>query len=250
MRRCTASSARRARRSRRETPSSKTPGRNELVSELDATRAEFEVLRALHPTKIDGAIACVIFAHLEDPKDRVALAAVSKVFRDAEQSDASLPGSTEALRELGDKFCKDHYMKASYWFRKAADRGDADAMFKMGSFYAVECGVMTDLSTACEWWERASGCGQLNATFELADCCEAGVGVERNGAKALELYLKGAELGCKTCPMRLGRIYEHGDCGVAVNKTEALKWYRVSVERGDDYAELWVVRLEAELAAA
>ena len=48
-------------------------------------------------------VAAVVFSHLgDDPRDRVALAQVSKVWRDAEKSDASLPGgSPRALFELG-----------------------------------------------------------------------------------------------------------------------------------------------------
>ena len=39
-------------------------------------------------------------------------------------------------------------------------------------------------------------------------------------------------------------------CGVAVNKTEALKWCRVAVELGDTFVQGAVTKLEAELAAA
>ena len=43
----------------------------------------------MRPTlEADGNVACAIFSHLEDRRDRIALAAVSRVFRDAEKSDA------------------------------------------------------------------------------------------------------------------------------------------------------------------
>ena len=94
-----------------------------------------------------------------------------------------------------------------------------------------------DVTKAFEWWERASGCGHAEATRQLALSYEYGLGVEKNKAKALELYLKAAELGEQGAAYQLGVIYHCGRCGVAVNKTEALKWYRVAVELGDTYAQ-------------
>ena len=76
------------------------------------------------------------------------------------------------------------------------------------------------------------------------------MGVETNEARAIELYTKAAEMGSGLAAHALGRIYELGPCGVAVNKMEALKWYRVAVERGDTIAQRRVDRLKRELAAA
>ena len=74
--------------------------------------------------------------------------------------------------------------------------------------------------------------------------------MEKNETKAIELYLKSVELGEKGAAYELGIIYHCGWCGVAVNKTEALKWYRVAVELGDTFVQGAVTKLEAELAAA
>ena len=76
-------------------------------------------------------VAAVVFSHLgNDPIDRVRLAAVSKVWRSAEKSDASLPGTPRALCEFGKEFnsavataellnvdASEHW-KAFYWFEK------------------------------------------------------------------------------------------------------------------------------------
>jgi TPR repeat protein len=176
----------------------------------------------MSPTlEAEGSIACAIFSHLEHPRDRIALAAVSRVFRDAEKSDASLPGGLSALKRLTDKFHNEtKFAEALYWYRKGADRGDAGY-----------------------------------ATSNLAEYCEEGDGVDKDEAKAVELYVKAAGLGHSLSAQRLGAYYEHGKCGVAVDKKEALKWYRVAVELGYTYAKIshadksHVDRLELELAA-
>jgi TPR repeat protein len=82
-------------------------------------------------------VAAVVFSHLgKNPRHRIRLAAVSKVWRDAEKSDLSLPGAPRALFELGEdligKETKVSFRKAFYWYRKAADLGDADAMWMIG----------------------------------------------------------------------------------------------------------------------
>ena len=240
----------------------------ELEQNLTLTRKKLQVFRARPPPPpaqiramrtrsstgfdaIPGNVAAVVFSHLgDDPTDRVRLAAVSKVWRDAEKSDASLPGgSPRALFELGRGiFNAFHWKRAVYWWHRAT--GDADAMCWIGYCYHYGYGVKEDYTKAVEWWERASGCGHASATTYLAMCYDTGHGVEESETKTRELYLKAAELGCKDAAYELGIIYYHGACGVAVNKTEALKWWRVAVELGDTFVQGAVTKLEAELAAA
>ena len=205
----------------------------------------------MSPTlEADGSIACAIFSHLEHPRDRIALAAVSRVFRDAEKSDASLPGGLSALEELGDEFHNEtKFAEAVYWYRKGDDRGDAGCMYLMGWCYRYGNGVEKDMRKAFEWLEKASELGHVGATHDLAGHYELGVGVDVDEAKAIELYVKAAGMGNWISAQRLGHCYEDGECGVAVDKKEALKWYRVAVELGYTYAQCKVDRLEAELAA-
>ena len=289
---------------------------------LDASRPALQA---------DGTIACAIFAHLQDPKDRVALAAVSRVFRDAEKSDASLPGgSAAAVFKLSFDFVGayrrrrrlDHHelidtetdmdlVKALYWMRKAADLENADAMYSLGKCYDDGHGVEEDETKANEWYERAvaryrvlaeserdseaseamchlgylyargegvdqdqtkmvewleraSEFGRAIASDTLGHCYNYGIGVEKNAPKAVELYIQAleldedilwddpADLGSESQRVQwnLGQIYEHGKPGVAVNKTEALKWYRAAVDFGDSDARDDVERLESELQGA
>ena len=107
-------------------------------------------------------VAAVVFSHLgDDPRDRVALAQVSKGWRDAEKSDASLPGgSLSALSALSyELYIDGKYEHSIYWLRKAADRGDVDAMFEMAERYLYfdGFGETLDHKKASEWYERASG---------------------------------------------------------------------------------------------
>jgi TPR repeat protein len=91
--------------------------------------------------------AAVVFSHLgDDPRDRIALAKVSRVWRDAERSGASLPVAPSALSELAhdvgrrddwDSECSgwNNWEGKLYWMSKAADRGDVVAMCRLGHDY-------------------------------------------------------------------------------------------------------------------
>ena len=56
-------------RTRREFSGSEAK-RAKLAAELEATKTRLETVLELHPTKIDGNVACAIFSHLEHPRDR------------------------------------------------------------------------------------------------------------------------------------------------------------------------------------
>ena len=160
-------------------------------------------------------------------------------------------GGLSALKKLGDEFHHSEHKDAEavYWWRKGADRGDADCMHLMGLSYHHGEGAEKDMRKAFEWLEKASELGHADATHDLAVYYENGTGVDKDEAKAVELYVKAAGLGNSISAQRLGAYYEHGKCGVAVDKKEALKWCRVTVELGYTYAQNKVDRLEAELAA-
>jgi len=214
----------------------------------------------MHATlEADGSIACVIFSNLgPNPRDRIALAAVSRVFRDAEKADASLPcgGGLSALKKLGDEFHHSEHKDAEAvsWWRKGADRGDADCMYAIGRCYRHgDHGVEKDRRKSCEWLIKASELGHADSTYFLAVCYQLGEGVDIDEAKAFELNVKAAH------SFNLGNLYRHGLCGVAEDKKEALKWFRVAFDIGYDrnyfgsigfqYLRGICRMLEAELAA-
>ena len=46
--------------------------------------------------------------------------------------------------------------EAVNWYRKAAERGDRDAQYKLGGCYEKGFGVQKDLNEAMNWYERAA----------------------------------------------------------------------------------------------
>ena len=59
------------------------------------------------------------------------------------------------------------YAKAREWYEKAAAKGDASAMFNLGSLYKNGHGVAQDYAKAREWYEKAAANGDKDAKAQL-----------------------------------------------------------------------------------
>ena len=60
------------------------------------------------------------------------------------------------------------YSKAMEWFQKAADAGNATAMFNIAMMYENGDGVPADQAAAREWYQKAADAGNEDAKAKLA----------------------------------------------------------------------------------
>jgi len=123
------------------------------------------------------------------------------------------------------------YVKAAYWFTKAAEQGDAEAQFWLGLFYDKGYGVRKDTIKAAYWFTLAAEQGHASAQGELGyyySCCDE---ITRDYTKAVYWYTKAAEQGDARAQYNLGICYDKG-YGVAKNKTKAIYWYTKAAEQG------------------
>ena len=75
------------------------------------------------------------------------------------------------------------------------------------------------------------------AQFELGAKYEAGRGVKKDFAKALELYRSAAEAGYAPAQSTLGYFYLYGE-GVKEDFQEAFRWNLKAAEAGDSWGQL------------
>ncbi len=68
------------------------------------------------------------------------------------------------------------YVKAIDFFRKAAEGGDADALYDLGWAYEQGLGVPADRQRAIEWYSKAAGKRQALALKRLDKLSETGGG--------------------------------------------------------------------------
>jgi TPR repeat protein len=132
--------------------------------------------------------------------------------------------------------------RAATLYRQAADAGSREAMLLLGILYRDGHGVGRDSRLAVSWIEKAAGLGEARANYVLADIFHTGYGVEFDRGRATTLYRR-ARSGLERMAMRghidattvLGSMHRDGN-GMGADPAEAVRYYKISVELGNDYA--------------
>ena len=123
---------------------------------------------------------------------------------------APQPIVTETPKQLYNKGLRYYeakdYNQAVYWYRKAAEQGNATAQFNLGVFYASGYGVNKDYYQAVYWYKRAAEQGNMYAQCNLGVCYESGIGVNKDIEQAVFWYRKAAEQGYANAQKALQRL--------------------------------------------
>jgi S1-C subfamily serine protease len=140
--------------------------------------------------------------------------------------------------------------KASFWYRKAAEKGDAFAQNNLSVLLYYGRGVKTNKEEAIKWLTTSAEQGETTAQANLAlhfmQIEIGGVAYPRY-EDAAKWYLRAAEGGDWYSQYDIGRAYESG-LGVVRDRVEALKWYYLSASHGRELAKLAADKLESILA--
>lgn len=117
------------------------------------------------------------------------------------------------------------------WFRRAAARGDLDALNMVGRCLDNGWGTQEDPAAAAEQYHRAADSGHAWAQYNLGHLYLDGRGVPRDAARAYAYYLRAAEQGHERAMNLAGRCCEEG-WGTARDPHAAAAWYRRSAQAG------------------
>jgi len=162
------------------------------------------------------------------------------------------PASREAAEyyEKGNRYFngrdmpKDH-AKALLWWRRAADEGNAPAMYSIGLLYANGQGVPKDDAKATEWFAKGAAAGDARCEGALAKRYWTGRGIGRDEAKAVQWFHKAADAGDPSAMAALARLYREGRC-VLLDDAKAIQWATKAANAGDGsgmffvgYAYIW-----------
>lgn len=115
--------------------------------------------------------------------------------------------------------------------RQSAERGDADAEYKLGMIYLNGDGVARSPEQGMTWMRRAADQGHGKAEEGLGMLLQLGVGGQANLAEAAAWYRKAAEQGLPRAQGMLGNMLSNG-VGIQRDPVEGMAWLRKSAEQG------------------
>jgi TPR repeat protein len=119
-----------------------------------------------------------------------------------------------------------------------ADRGDADAQFRLAFAYSsTGLHQAPDYQRAAEWYTKAADQDHSLAQFNLGMMHMQGQGVPRDVAKGIGWFQKAAQQGDPGAQFHLGMnhhraIAEASPPHASESRTEAYKWYRLAADQG------------------
>jgi TPR repeat protein len=114
-------------------------------------------------------------------------------------------------------------------YRKAADAGDARAMYSLGLMLETGDHAPKDLKAAYALYEKAADRGLADGAINLAVALAEGKGVDKNLPRAYALLTQASQTGSARAAYDLAEFAEHGYGG---KTTDALDLYRRAAELG------------------
>jgi uncharacterized protein len=159
-------------------------------------------------------------------------AAAIKEYRPlAERGNAEAQYRIGRMYEFGKGYPKDQAQGIA-WIRKAAAQDHADAQQELGVIYATGDGVKQDDVQAVAWFRKAAVQGDATAQYNLGLLYAKGQGVEKDYAQAIAWWRKSATQGNADAQFKLGVVYHTGQ-GVTKDEVLALANATIAARGGD-----------------
>ncbi|OON99803.1 MAG: hypothetical protein ATN35_10785 [Epulopiscium sp. Nele67-Bin004] len=119
---------------------------------------------------------------------------------------------------------------AGPWYAKAAKQGNIDAKVKAGIHYSTSSN-RNKQQEGFGWLLEAAEQGHADAQYNLGVCYDSGEGIAEDKEEAVKWFKKAGEQGHLEAQFNLGICYHFGK-GVAEDKEEAVKWFKKAAEQG------------------
>lgn len=134
---------------------------------------------------------------------------------------------------------KDDAAAADYWERSAR-LGNVNAQYALGKLWLENGGENPEQAVA--WIAKAADAGNAAAQYALGKLYRDGEYVQRDIAKAVELFTQSAEQKNEYAAYQLGRLCLAGE-DIPKDVAAAVKWLTFSVDLGNPYAQYALAKL-------
>jgi TPR repeat protein len=200
----------------------------------DAIVALGEAYKDGYRPALDGLVTAFAFAGRSDEGKALLKAEAEK-------------GDVDAMVRLGESLnlagpYEDISLESFYWSKMAADRGSTSGMIDVGHFYLTHS-ERYDYDSALYWYNKAITLGSTVAMEILGQMYIQGYDGEKDFDKGWNLLLEAAKRDPASGYYSMGLLYEYGD-GVPVDKSKALKYYKLSAKNGSEIAKEVVKEFE------
>jgi TPR repeat protein len=145
---------------------------------------------------------------------------------------AAVAGLTEGYEALS----RHDYATAIKEYRPLAERGNAEAQYRIGRLYEFGKGYPQDKAQGIAWIRKAAAQNHADAQQELGVIYATGDGVKRDDVQAVAWFRKAAMQGESTAQYNLGLLYAKGQ-GVKKDYAQAIAWWRKSATQGNEDAQ-------------
>lgn len=166
-----------------------------------------------------------------------------------EEDPVANPEVSNLLAE-GDKLHDENdFAAALTYYLQAADLGNVNAMFRIGSIYyrGLDSSQQKDVRQALAWFQKAAERGYFYAMYYIGCMYRLGDGVFQDCNAAVTWFIRaiahneGNPLLTSEAMMALGEMFCAGE-GVAQNKKIGLSWYLTAAQAGQSMAAPMVAR--------
>lgn len=176
-----------------------------------------------------------------NPNDDVTKAiSVPAAIEPASLAQSAGKGDALALFEIGSRYTEGRGVtidmtEAAKWYALAAERDFAPAQYRLGSLYEKGQGVERNLDKARGLYEQSAKQGNASAMHNLAVLLATGGGKAPDFNAAVEWFKKAADHGVRDSQFNLAILYARGN-GVKVDLEESYKWFAIAARDGDSGA--------------
>ncbi len=149
----------------------------------------------------------------------------------AEAGNPSAQFGLAVIYEKGSDSVPQDLDSAARWYELAAVQGHTAAQNNLGHMYSQGLGVQRDKARAVELWKEAAKGGHETAYYNLGLAYYRGEGTQKDETQAAKWFAQAADAGLQEGQFAIGEMYRLG-IGTERNESRALSWYDLAAAQG------------------
>ncbi len=169
------------------------------------------------------------------------------LFQDAENGEDDAEYTLGYMLFYGEKPFKQNYYEAGKWLHKASLKGSIDAIYLLACIFEEGLGVEKNINQALVLLDMAAEHEQAEAQWKLGSWYVMGKNVDENLEKGINLWEKAAKQDNAEALMSLGFAYLNGvENKLEKNQSIALSYFLKAKQLGYGLAEEYIKKITSE----